>query len=51
MFKQKPKYEQPDSMVRWFVAEKVIASSAVSFGDTGNVSSEDFELDDDLIDF
>lgn len=51
MFKQKPKYDQPDAQLRWFVAEKVITSSAVSFDDTGSVSSEDFGLDDELIDF
>ena len=51
MFKQKPHYEQPDALVRCFLAEKVIATSAVSFGDTGSVTSEDFGLDDELIDF
>lgn len=47
MFKQKLKYDQPDAQVRWFVAENVITTSAV----TGSVSSEDFDLDAELIEF
>lgn len=49
MFKQKPKYDQPDAQVRWFVADRVITTSSVSF-DTA--TTEAFSTDDDeFIDF
>ena len=45
MFKQKPKYQKPDTHLLWIGFEKVITASQVSFNDTGSVSSEDFEED------
>lgn len=45
MFKQKPKYEKPDARIQWIGTEKVFTAS------TGNVSSEDFSLDDEELDF
>ena len=51
MFKQKPKYEKPDARIQWVGIEKVFTASQVSFDDTGSVSSEGFELDDEQITF
>ncbi len=44
MFKQKPKYEKPDTRQQWVGIENVFTASQVSF-DSGSVSSEDFEED------
>lgn len=44
MFKQKPKYEKPDTRQQCVGIENVFTASQVSF-DSGSVSSEDFEED------
>ncbi|MBQ7270026.1 MAG: hypothetical protein IJS62_09310 [Bacteroidales bacterium] len=41
---KKPFYEQPDAVVRWFVAEKVITGS-VTF-DSSSAGNEDFSLEE-----
>ena len=50
MFKQKPKYEKPDTRRQWVRVENVFTASQVPFG-SGNVSAESFTQDDDLIYF
>ena len=50
MFKQKPKYEKPDTRQQWVGIENVFTASQVSF-DSGSVSAESFTQDDDLIYF
>ena len=49
MFKQKPKYEKPDTRRQWVGVENVFTASQVPFG-SGNESTEDFEQDG-VIDF
>ena len=49
MFKQKPKYEKPDTRQQWVGFENVITASQVPF-DSRSVSTEDFEQDG-VIDF
>lgn len=48
MFKQKPKYEKPDTRQQWVGVENVFTASQVSFNDSGTVSSEDFGQDDEI---
>lgn len=50
MFKQKPKYEKPDTRQQWVGIENVFTASQVPF-DSGSVSAESFTQDDDLIYF
>lgn len=50
MFKQKPKYEKPDTRRQWVRVENVFTASQVPFNSTGSVSTEDFEQDG-VIDF
>ncbi len=49
MFKQKPKYEKPDTRRQWVRVENVFTASQVPF-DSSSVSTEDFEQDG-VIDF
>ena len=49
MFKQKPKYEKPDTRQQWVGVENVFTASQVPF-DSRGVSTEDFEQDG-VIDF
>lgn len=50
MFKQKTKYEKPDTRRQWVRVENVFTASQVPF-DSSSVSAESFTQDDDLISF